>query len=534
MAHDVVVVGGGSAGCVMAARLSARGLRVLVLEAGPPAEANPETMRADGYKDAFANDAVIRERYTVPQPHAGGRRMFAGTGRGMGGSGAVNGMVYTRGAKLDFDAWPEGWRWSDNAPAFAELEAALRPHQRPPTAWTEDVLRAAEGAGFRRSADLNDGDLSDVMGYEWMNYEGEARRSSWVALAAPAVAEGRVQLRTGVLVRRLLFDRGAVVGVEIVVGGRPETVPTRRVVVCAGALETPKLLMLSGIGPASHLAAHGVELVADRPQVGENLHDHPNLQVFFRSPRAVDCMYPQVYGFGRALPSLPLPPDQADTCYVAWPARSAMREAMIRMLPALALPYRLRHTGWARGAVRAPVRAAFQLGAVRRQVDRVWAIVCILGKPFSRGTLRLQSRDPAVDAAIDPAYLSDPRDVDTLVAGVKRARAIATDPAMAGWAPRELAPGPFARGDAALAAWIRAQIMTTYHFAGTCRMGADAGAPVDLDGRLRGVDGVWVADASLMPETPVSALNAPTMMIAWRVAERVAAGSSPSRGGRAG
>ncbi|HXV37915.1 MAG TPA: GMC family oxidoreductase N-terminal domain-containing protein, partial [Myxococcota bacterium] len=179
---DYVVVGAGSAGCIVAAELAADpACSVLLLEAGDPAESHPETLRADGYKDAFANDRLISERFSVPQRGCAGRRVFLGSGRGMGGSGSVNGMVYTRGAREDFEEWPTGWRWDDVAPDFTALEARLRVRRREPTEFTQACVAAAEAAGFRHALDLNAGDLSRVLGYEWMNFEGDARRSSYVA-----------------------------------------------------------------------------------------------------------------------------------------------------------------------------------------------------------------------------------------------------------------------------------------------------------------------------------------------------------------
>jgi choline dehydrogenase len=516
---DYIVVGGGSSGCIAAAELAkAKGATVLLLECGEPAEANPETLRADGYKDAFANDRVIWERFSAPQASCGKQRLFMGSGTGMGGSGSVNGMVYTRGAALDYAEWPAGWRWDDLRPDFEAIERALRPHRRAPTDFTEACVAAAEQAGFTRKEDLNDGELGGVIGYEWMNYEGEARRSSYVAFLRDASLPG-LTIRTGARAEKLEIDaRRRVTGVSYLVDGRRELARARReVVLCAGALETPKLLLLSGVGPADALRSFEIPVVLDAPEVGANLHDHPNVPLFFLGERAADCFYPQLYSFHRANPASALPPGQSDTCYVFWPARSSMKQAMKRLLPSKVLPERLYATRL-HGAVRAGVDRAFGLESVERFIHRMYGIVVILGKPKSRGRLGLRSRDVQEQAHLDPAYYTHPEDMQTMLAAVRLARRISESEGLVRWGNRELMPGRRVRSDGKLAAWIGANTITTYHYAGTCRMGDDPRSVVDTRLRFRGLSGLRVGDASAIPVTPVSALNAPSMLVGLRAA----------------
>ncbi|MGB5694489.1 MAG: GMC family oxidoreductase N-terminal domain-containing protein [Polyangiales bacterium] len=518
--YDYIVVGGGSAGCIVSSELAKDpNKRILLLESGPPAEAHPETLTADGYKDAFINDAVMGERFSVPQEQADKRRIFAGTGTVMGGSGSVNGMVYTRGSREDYAEWPERWRWDAVKSDFEAIETVLRPHRRPPTQWTEACMTSAEEHGFRRKEDLNDGDLCNVVGYEWMSYEGDGRRSSYVAFLKEAPERPNLTVLTGARAHRVVFSaEKRARAVEFEHGGALRRVAaSAEVILCAGALETPKLLMLSGVGPAEHLRAFGIPVVADRPAIGQGLHDHPNVPVFFKAEKEIDCVYPQLYSFFRTNEGSNLPASQSDTCYVYWPATSSLRQMMQRMLPPMVIPGAIYGPG-TRELVRQMVGAAFKLHSLQRFADSMFGIIVILGKPKSRGTLRLQSTDVNDQAAVDPGYYSDPEDMETMVKGVRRARAIGRGNGLASWGAKELMPGSRLKTDEALEKYVRRNTITTYHFAGSCGMGTTDAHAVDDRLRLRGVEGVRVADASAIPTTPVSALNAPSMLIGYRAA----------------
>jgi choline dehydrogenase-like flavoprotein len=517
---DYVVVGGGSAGSIVAAELARAGdASVLLLEHGDPAESHPETLHADGYKDAFANDALIWERFSVPQAQCGRQRLFMGSGRGLGGSGSVNGMVYTRGSRRDYDEWPEGWRWDDLVPDFTRVEEVLRVRRRAPTRFTSQFVEAAREAGFRIKEDLNDGDLEGVFGHEHMNYEGDRRRSSYVAFVKDA-PRPNLQVRTGACVERVLFAGKRAVGVRYRAGGQIVEVRARaEVVLCAGALESPKLLLLSGVGPADELARHGIPVVHESPEVGHNLHDHPNVTLFFRGQQDVDANYPQLYGFHRANRDSALPAGQSDTCYVAYPARSSFKQAAMRMLPTK-LPLAL-YGAFTKWLLRTLIALLFLFGFVRRFIERAYGIVVILGKPKSRGRLRLASSDAAAQAEIDPAYFREREDLETMVRGVRLAYRIAGAAPLVRFGNRPLLPNGNRMNDAALARWIEKNAMTTFHYCGTCRMGSDAGAVVDTELRVRGVTGLRVADASVVPSAPVSAMNAPSMVIGYRAARAI-------------
>lgn len=515
--YDYVVIGGGSAGCVAAGLLAEdRAVRVLLLECGPAAEENPETLRADGYKDAFRNDRLFLERFSEPQRSCRKRRLFLGTGHGIGGSGAINAMVYTRGAKEDYDEWPEGWRWSDVTRDFDALEARLHVRRREPTRFTEACLDAAEAAGFRRKEDLNDGQLGGVIGYEWMNYDGNERRHSYAAFLRDSPAD----VTTGAQVHRIVFDearRAVAVEYEDTDGCHRVGVDCE-VILSAGALESPKLLMLSGVGPKQGLRTHGIPVVAAVPRVGRNLHDHPNVCLFFKGREEVDCYHPQVYGFHRVGAAGGLADGQSDTCYVFYPARSSFPEATARMLPTLVLPQWAYRRRGAVNAVRRLTDAAFRRSSIKRFVSRLYGIVVILGKPLSRGTLWLRSASAKDPACIDPRYFEAPEDLQTMIEGVRFARQISGAPSLEKWGNRAWRPGRRVRSDQSIARWVKKNVMTTYHFAGTCSMGDQSSDVVDPRLRVRGVQGVRVADASVVPVTPVSAMNAPSMLIGYRVA----------------
>lgn len=512
---DYVVVGGGSAGCAVAGVLADAGVSVTLLEQGPSADEHPAVLRADGYKDAFVDDGVFLERFTEPQPFAGKQRIFAGTGGVLGGSGAINAMVYTRGAREDLDEWPSGWRWDDCVPHFEALEARLRLSRKAPTRFTEACVAAAEEVGFRRSEDFHDGRLGNAIGYEWMNFEGDRRRNAYVAFVRD---RPEIRVLTHARATRVVFEKGRAVGVEVEREGLRSVIRARReVVLSAGALESPKLLQLSGIGPGALLASLDLPIVSDRAEVGRNLHDHPNVPTFHRSDLEIDFFAPQLYSFFRTRPEADLPEGQSDSCYVFWPARSAMKEATQRVLPGQVLPGAL-YGDVGKHLIRGAVELGFALPPVQRFVDHVFGIIVILGKPKSRGTLEVCSRDARMPARVDPHYLEHPDDLDTLVRGVAHARKIAAAAGLRDVGARELMPGKSVRTDDAIAWFVKKNLITTYHFAGTCRMGEDDTSVVDTALRVRGVEGLRVADASVMPTTPVSALNAPSMMIGLRAA----------------
>jgi len=516
--YDYIVVGAGSAGCVLASRLSEdAACRVLLLEAGT-ADSDPRIHIPAAFVRLFRSSADWA-RYTEPQAGAGGRRMYWPLGRVLGGSSSINAMIYIRGHRSDYDGWAasgcEGWGYADVLPYFIRSEDNARgasqwhgvggplrvEDQRDPSPLSGAFVDAAVSAGALANSDFNGPEQAGAGLYQ-ATQRGGRRHSAAAAFLRPALSRPNLEVRTGAHAARILFDGDRAAGVEFLQDGMRKTARCgAEVILAAGTVHSPHLLLLSGVGPAAALRRLGLPVVADRASVGDNLHDHPITGARWRLRRGLSLM---------AAESIPSVVD-----YVT------RRRGMLTSIIAEAGLFTSLRAGGAPDVQFHVAPVLFEEHGFRRPTEHGFSMGPTLIRPRSRGRVSLRSADSTDAPAIDPNYLSDPEDLATLVDGLRLAREIAEQPAYRGLRGMELAPGPAVRSHAALEAWVRGTCETLYHPVGTCRMGADADAVVDPSLRVRGVRGLRVVDASIMPVVPRGNTNAPAIMIAEKGADLI-------------
>jgi len=511
--HDVVIVGGGTAGCVLAARLTEDpAVSVLLLEAGPLSR-KLEIKVPAAFSRLYRTDVDWGDS-TTPQPRLDGREVVFPRGRMLGGSAAMNAMMILRGQRADYDAWAAGgctgWSWSDVEPVFARTAEGAFPLAELPErhVLAEAFVHAAQAAGIPYTEDLN-GESNEGVGFVPVSQRRGRRFSVLDGYLRPARRRPNLTIVTDALVTRVLVEDGRAAGVAYRLdgaGAEEEARCEREVVLCAGAIGSPHLLQLSGIGPSHVLAAAGIGVVRDTPGVGANLLDHLANGLLVRT-QGVETLA------------------SADSLrhLARWalrgkgPLTSNLGEAVafVRSRPGLTAPDV--------ELLLAPV--LFEEEGLKQPTEHGLTLAVVLLRPRSAGTVRARSSDPAEQPAIDPRYLSDPdgEDEATLLRGVRLARRLLAQEPLASFTDGEILPGDDARTDDELRAHLRALSQTLYHPAGTCRMGSDAESVVDPELRVRGVPGLRVADASVMPTLPRGHTNWPTVMIAERAATFVAA-----------
>ena len=537
--YDYIIVGGGSAGCVLANRLSADpAIRVGLLEAGPP-DSSPFIRLPLGLVRMMMSKTLNWHFFTVPQPALNGRRLFMPRGKTLGGSSATNAMIYTRGHASDYDHWAalgnRGWGYADVLPLFMRSEhyeggagpfhgsgGPLNVAQlRSPNLLSHAFIAAAAEAGYPFNPDFNGASQEGVNTYAVTQKNGE-RWSAASAFLHPVRARPNLEVLTQAHASHVIFEGGRAAGVACLLRGKPAQVRAHREVLLAGgAINSPQLLMLSGIGPPEELARHGIALRHALPGVGRNLQDHLDALVVHQ------CSKPVSLGISLAtLPALVRHAfDYLRHRRGPLTSNSAEGGGFVRSSPAEPVPDLQFHFTPARldGHARTLRSALFTL------IGHGYALhVCSL-RPHSRGRITLASADPMAAPLIDPCYLSHPADMPLMVAGVKAARRLLAASAFDPYRGREIFPGPQARTDLDIEAFIRRKAETIYHPVGTCKMGHDPMAVVDDTLRVHGVQGLRVVDASIMPTLIGGNTNAPTIMIAEKAADMILGGAPPGR-----
>jgi choline dehydrogenase len=519
---DFVVIGAGSAGCAVAARLSEDpATRVVLIEAGGE-DRNRWIHIPLGFGKTFADPSVNWCYETEPDPGADNRRVYWPRGKVLGGSSSINGMVYIRGQAEDFDHWRQlgntGWSFDDVLPYFKRAEHQVRgadgfhgsggplcvsdvePH---PIA--EAFIDAALALGFARNDDFN-GAAQDGVGYHQTTTRNGRRCSTAVGYLRPALRRPNLRVITEALTEKILLEGGRATGVIFLRGGQFHTVrAAREVILCGGAINSPQLLMLSGIGPQDHLTQIGISVQQHLPGVGQSLQDHYSAPIKLKCSQPVtvnDVMLSQIKKLGVGI-----------QYYVRRRGPLAMISSpaalFARTRPELATP---------------DVKISISPFSADRPQDGLhkWSGFTMIAyqlRPESRGEIKLKTADPAAPPAVYPNYLSDRIDQQTIVEGLNLCRRLLAHPSLQHYVAGEFLPGREVQSDEQLLDHARRRGGTVYHPTSTCKMGGDAMAVVDAELRVRGIAGLRVADASVMPTLVSGNTNAATIMIGEKCAD---------------
>ena len=522
---DYIIVGAGSAGCVLANRLTADGkYSVLLLEAGPE-DSHLWIHIPLGYGRLFKEKAVNWMYQTEPEQGLNGRSVFQPRGKVLGGSSSINGLLYVRGQHEDYDRWRQhgnlGWGFDDVLPYFKKAEDQTRGADDfhavggplPVSDWrhadplSAAFVDAAAEVGFPKNSDFN-GATQEGAGFFQTTTRGGRRASTAVAYLRSAKARSNLHVETSALAERIMFEGRRAVGVAYRTAGIPRTARARKeVLISSGAFNSPQLLQLSGVGPADLLRQHGIEVVLDAPGVGNDLQDHMQVRVVMRCSQAITLNDIVNNPIRKVLTGLRYAMFRTGPLTIA----AGTSGAFFKTNPRLATPDIQIHF--------LPF-STDKMGEKLHPFSGFTASVCQL-RPESRGSLRIKSAEPAAPPEIRINYLASDVDRATNVEGLKILRRILHARALAPYVVEEVDPGDKITSDEALLAYCRARGTTIYHPTSTCRMGNDPLAVVDQRLRVRGLDGLRVIDASVMPDLVSGNTNAPVIMIAEKASDLI-------------
>ena len=528
--YDFIIVGAGSAGCVLANRLSADpARRILLLEAGPR-DTDPWIHIPLGYGRLFKKPSVNWSYHSEPESQLNGRKIFTPRGKVLGGSSSINGLVYTRGQPEDFDDWETpGWSFGELLPYFRKSEDQANPalgadplhgrggplavsDQSEPHELCDAFIEAAVQAGQPRNPDFN-GARQEGAGYQQLTARNGRRCSTAVGYLRPAESRPNLHVVTEALVSKVLFEGRKAVAVQYAKDGKQvQATATREVILCGGAINTPQLLELSGVGPAALLRGHGIPVVLDQPDVGEHLQDHLQARIVLKCTRPITVN---------------------DDMQSWWRmARMGLRYALLKKGP---LSVSAGYAGgfWrTRPELKRPdVQTHFLAFSLDRMGEKLHpfsgftASICQL-RPTSRGSVHIKSADPRTPPAIRYNYLSTEEDRRSMIDGMRLLRGILEQPAIKPYIASEHMPGQEVQSDEDWLAYFRETASTIYHPTCTARMGANAGpgtgAVVDSHLRVKGLEGLRVVDASVMPAVISGNTNAAVIAIAEKAADLIA------------